>query len=178
MGTLGWSLAAAGWLVLGGLVAVALVRQGHPAPAALAAVPCWPVLLPLLVGRAAPARGGPHADRIHLTLDRLARACREHGEALDLAPIRTSLGRADARLARFDLLLADAADARPADLDRLRAARAETEADIEAVLAELVRLRLHLGLAELSADRGPLRGRLAELAARVGSWEEVDRRAP
>ncbi len=175
MGALGWSLVGTAWLLVGVAVAAALVRQGHPAATAAAAVPCWPLLVPLL--GSAPTRTGPTAARIHTTVDRLGRAWQDGVDHLpvDLAPLRQSLLRADGRLARFDHLLADATDAQPADLDRLRAARADTAAEIEAVLAELVRLRVQIGLASLTADRGPLQDRLRELAARVGAHDELDR---
>ncbi len=177
MGALGWSLTLAAWVLVGAGVAVALVRQGHPTATVLAAVPCWPLLLPLLGGAPNPAPTGPNAARIHTTLDRLVRGFEERGEAspADLAPLRQSLLRADGRLARFDRLIDDAHDAQAADLDRVRAARSETAAEIDTVLAELVRLRVQLGLASLTADPGPLKERLAHLAARVEAAEELDR---
>jgi len=168
----GWVALAAGWVAVGLAVAGLLLRQGQTTPAALAALVCWPLLLPLL-GAARPA-AGPYGVRIDEAVARLDRALREVGEPLpeDLRALARALHQADARVARYDRLHADAADAEPEDRARLVEARARAAGELESVLAEVVRMRVQVGLAAL-AEGAPVRARLGELSARVGGVDEV-----
>jgi hypothetical protein len=163
----GWAALLVAWLLVGGLVAGRLRAAGEGWPAALVALPCWPLMVTAL--------GAPPRGRVDEALSRLDVALRSAGESVDLGALRESLLAAEARLGRFDQLLRDLADAAPQDLTRLRAARATGEGEIEAVLAELVRLRVQLGLSALRPEAVPVRARLAELAARVAAIEEVSR---
>lgn len=172
MSGLGWGLVATAWVLVGAGVAGLLLRQGQPGPTALAALACWPLLLPLLAG--VRPSGGPYGTRIDEALDRLDRALREVGEPLpeDVRALGRALHQADARVARFDRLRLDAADAEPIDRLALEQARARAAAEVEAVLAEVVRMRVQVGLAAL-AEGAPLRARLVELSARVGGVGEA-----
>ena len=52
--TLSWIFALGGWLIIGGGVAIGLRRSGEPSGTVLAAVPAWPLFLPLLHPSSAP----------------------------------------------------------------------------------------------------------------------------
>lgn len=165
-----WGVAAAAWFGVGGVVAALLRRQGAELAAIAAAVPCWPVLLPALSER---RREGPYTDRVRLAARSLAQAVAEapEGLAFDLAGVERALLRADTRLARIDALLAEP-DAAAADVQAtLQAARHRAAAELEGVLAEMVRLRVRLGLLDAS---GPgLHTELRELVSRIAVLEEV-----
>jgi hypothetical protein len=160
-----WTALLILWLAVGIGVAGMLAHRGHPAPTVLAAVPCWPLLAPLL-GPAAPSASATHA------LDRLQAALAEHGDPADLGPLRAALHDAELRLTRVDRVLAEEAGAAPPEaLAELGAARARTAQEIDAVLAEVARLRIRIGLRAL--EGAPLTARLADLAARVRAADEV-----
>ncbi len=55
----GWAGAALVYLGLGMAAALVVVRNGHGLPAALTAVPCWPLLLSLLSARGEPPTESP-----------------------------------------------------------------------------------------------------------------------
>jgi hypothetical protein len=102
-------------------------------------------------------------------------------DAAQLAKLTRSLHRADQRIARVDRLLHESeaqrqlvADAAlDAAIASLRRARDHAEAELEAVLAGLVSLRVQLGLFALAGEGEPVRERLAELEARVAALAEL-----
>lgn len=147
-----------GWLLVGVVIAVLLLRQGHATELVLMAVIAWPLTAPLL---SASNAAGPNAARI----DRAVRALREVVPG-DLDGLRAGLHRVDARLARIDQLLADTADLPADEVERLRTARQRTEAGLSSVLADLARVRVRAGLA---GDAAPL----VDVGARVRALEEV-----
>jgi hypothetical protein len=160
-----WTTLGGLWLLTGLGVALALSRQGHPTMTVALAVPFWPLLAALL--GTPEARAGSDA-----ALDRLERTLGEFGEPADLAPLRRALVEAEARVARVDRVLAEERGAAPPEaLDELVAARNRSAAEIEAVLEEIARLRIRIGLRAL--DGAPLRTRLADLAGRVRALDEV-----
>ncbi len=168
---------AALWLAVGLVVATALSRQGHPPPTALAAIIAWPAMVPLL-GNAEGPVGGPFSARIHTAFSalRLALADPSLAAAADeasLSGVESALHRADLRIASVDRLLADEALASDPESARLRAARDRAAAEVEAVLRQVLSLRVQLGLVALAGDTSTVRNHLAALAARARALEEV-----
>lgn len=168
------------WLAVGAAVGLTLARQGQPRPTALSAVLAWPALVGLL--GTTPDDGGmaagPYAERIVAAFQALRAALTETGltgtvDLQALAAMEVALRRADARLCAVDRLLADEAVARDAGAERLGAARAHAAEEIEAVLRQLVTVRVQLGLVALAGDTGPVRAHLAELGARARALAEV-----
>lgn len=176
-----WLVVLGLWLALGAAVSAALLRRGEPLHTRLAAVPCWPLFLPLFAAPgAAPREAGPYAPRIVATFAALAETLREEAEPVecDLDGLRGAVERADSRLARVDRLLLDA-QAHPeagvqAQVTALRAARRRAAEEIEVVLAEVVRIRIQVGMVALHQDATPVRAHLAGLAARVRALEELN----
>lgn len=176
-----WMLVLGVWLLVGVGVAAALQRRGEPTATLLAAVPCWPVFLPLFTpGEPRLGEGGPYAPRIAAAFAALAETLREEPEPVDcdLDGLRGAVRRADRRIARVDRLLAEA-EAHPeagvqAQVAALRAARLRAAEEIEAVLAEVVRIRIQVGMVALHQEATPVRTRLAELAVRVRALEELN----
>lgn len=175
------------YLAAGFAVATALDRRGHPRSAAVSAVVAWPLLVPLLRDRPASAGHGPLGARIDRTLDALLDTLRDPA-AGDVAwvgevdGLRDALHRADERLALVDRLLAEEPTARDAvvtaQLDALRHARARAAAEIEALLAGVVQLRLQIGMLALAGNQAPVRDRLRELHHRASALDELARMQP
>lgn len=165
-----WALLGCLWILVGVAVAGMLARQGHPPTTALAAIPCWPLLATLLGEQ----EGG---GAVSAALDRLERALADHGEPVDVEPLRRALLDAEARIRRLDRVLAEERGSAPAEaIAELVAARARTASEIEAVVAEVARLRIRIGLRALGPDaleHAPLSARVADLASRVRALDEV-----
>lgn len=170
LGSGGWALVVVVWLSVGLVVGAALYRRHEPLATALAAVPAWPLLLPILLG---PATSEASA-RANAALERLAAALSDAGEPFPLDGLRGGLVAAEQRLARLDRLLGELGDAGEADLARVRQMRQSTATEIDAVLAEMVRLRVSIGLAALANEPRAVRAQLGELVARVRALEEVN----
>lgn len=175
-----------GYVAVGGAVAVGLRRQGAGLDTCGAAVVAWPFLVHLLGGETAVPDdpSGPLGGAI-------ARAFAKVEEVLDrsdadglhwtgeLGALRRSLEEADRRLTVVDRILADAAEEPSAggalaeSLGALRATRGRAAAEIEAVLDELARLRVQIGIVALSGDSMPVREGLRGLTARVRALDEL-----
>jgi hypothetical protein len=180
--TLGSPLAmavTAGYLAAGVATAAVLARRGQPAATIAAAVPCWPLLLPLVGPAERPRSRGPLAERIDEGFRSLAATLADPsaGDAPveDLDGLHASLLRADERLALVDRLLADPRAAAAPGAETLREARAHVAAEIEAVLAEVVALRIQVGLQALAGDAAPVSERLRALQMRLAALEEVSK---
>lgn len=98
----------------------------------------------------------------------------------DLGTLERSLRAADARLGLVDKILAEAAEDRAgvgadASLHTLADRRARAVAGIEAVLDELVRMRVQIGIVALSGDTHSVRRSLVSLTARVRALDEISR---
>lgn len=160
-----WVPALLVWLVVGVGVASMLARRGHPATTTAAAVPCWPLLLPLVTS--APT------DRV----DQLLAALRPLAHTLDLPPMEAAIREADRRIGEVDQVLTELGrDPRLApELAQLREARDRAIGELEAVGAEAGRIRIQLALQGLGRPDDAMRGRLSELQARVAVLEEVTR---
>jgi len=192
-----WATLALGYLGAGAAIAWHLGRKGHGLGVTSSALACWPLLLGL-VGRAPPSEPlrfdprpspGPNAARIDACMRALSEGLAETVEAggsslIDaaaLARLAEALHQADGRIARVDRLLreteAQRALVRDASVDgaiaRLRSAREHAHAELEAVLAGLLQLRVQLGLFTLAGESEPVRERLAELQARVAALAEL-----
>lgn len=186
------------YVVIGVVVAGWLVRRGTSAPLALSALVCWPLLLPggarartpspSRSASPSPSPSGPlraAIDQAFAKLDEALADAPELGGAWrdELRTLEACLVRADARLAIADRMLAEpAADGLDASTAALAERRAHTAREVGAVLAEVGRLRLALGLrllapaAGVGASAGPsLREALDQLLARVAALDEVDR---
>ncbi len=163
-----WLALGAAWLVVGLGVAVALARRGEPTPTAAAALLFWPLLAPTLLA-------APTSDRVRDAFDRLRDALRDAGEPVppDLDALRATLIAAEARLARIARLVAEEPDAAPAEVAALREAHARAAAELDAVLAEVGRVRVQLGLASLAGDTAAVRARVGDLLARARTLHEV-----
>lgn len=176
---------AVSYLAGGIVVAGLLERAGQPRSAVLGAFVAWPMLLPLLKAppepAPRPAAAGPYHQRIDAVLASLAEtladpAATEVPLSCDLDVLRRSLFAADARLALVDRLLADPTGPEGGldrSLARLREARAKSAAAIEAVLVELLQLRLAVGVVALAGESTELRDRLRELSARASALGEL-----
>ena len=165
------------WLALGLVVATALSRQGHPPPTALAALVAWPAMIPLLGSTEAPATG-PFSPRIHAAFSALRASLADPAlagvsEPSTLAAVESALHRADARIAAVDRLLVDEALAADPESTRLREARARAAAEVDAVLHQVLTLRVQLGLVALAGDTTSVRAHLGALAAQARALEEV-----
>jgi hypothetical protein len=164
-----------GLAYLGAGAAVAWRLRDETSWAALCgAVVAWPVFLPM-IGAPDPAGTGPYRTRIQTAFASLERTLADPaaGEVpwdADLTGLREALLRTDERLGLVDRLLAESG---PARADALVGARARTGAEIEAVLDEVVQLRLQIGLAALAGDAASVRERLTELLARARALDEV-----
>ncbi len=169
LGPGGWALVVGLWLCVGAVVAAALHHRHEPLATALSAIPAWPLLLPVLLGPAT-SEASPRANA---ALERLAAALADAGESMRLDGLREGLIAAETRLLRLDRLLLELGDAQEDDLARVRRLRDSTAAEISAVLAEMVRLRVAIGLAALSSEPSAVRSQLGELVARVRALEEV-----
>ncbi|HVI03253.1 MAG TPA: hypothetical protein VM869_31370 [Enhygromyxa sp.] len=193
-----WATLTLGYLGVGTAIAWHLGRKGHGLGVTSSALACWPLLLGL-IGRAPPsdalrfdprppAHGGPNATRIDACMRTLAEGLAETLEtggtalidATQLAKLADALHRADGRIARVDRLLRETEGhlvPRDASIEaamaRLRSARERAHAELEAVLAGLIQLRVQLGLFTLAGESEPVRERLAELEARVAALAEL-----
>ncbi len=158
-----WVPAVAVWLVVGASVASMLARRGQPAATSLAAVPCWPLLLPLLTTEP--------ADRV----DQLLATLRPLAHTLDLPPMESAIREADRRIREVDQVLSELGDdpRLAPDLARLQAARDTAQHELDEVGAEAGRIRIQLALQGLGRPDDAMRGRLSELQARVAVLEEV-----
>lgn len=173
-----------GWLGAGAALALTLHQRGHPAGVTLTALLAWPVMLPLLQARDAPASAGlTHPiDRVFSAL----RAALSVDGPIDAAladqldALLAALHQADARVSAVDALLAepngDLADHPGVKQAQaaLREGRSRARGEIEQVLAEVVQLRLHLGLHALAGAPGEVRERLSALEARTRAAHEVN----
>jgi hypothetical protein len=172
---------AGAWVGVGVGVGVVLVRQGQPVATGVAALLVWPALLPLLAPAgeaAAPEVGGPFRQRIGAAFEALRAALVDPAlsgvaDAATLDPIESSLRRADARIAAVDRLLEDSAVAADPAAVRLHQARTHAADEVEAVLRQLVTVRVQLGLVALAGDTEPVRSHLGALAARARALEEL-----
>ncbi|MCB9745539.1 MAG: hypothetical protein H6740_23370 [Alphaproteobacteria bacterium] len=175
---LGAAYAAAG---LG--VARSLRRRGEPLAASLSALVAWPLLIEGLRAPAPrpPARG-PLGARIEQAFAALSRALAEDGgvdEAVlaDLTALRSAVDAADRRLLRVDRLLSEEDALESEALAETRAqltqARGHAQREIEAVLTEVLQLRIQVGLLALAGEGRPARERLQQLRARVRALDEV-----
>ncbi|MFO7566307.1 MAG: hypothetical protein R6X02_26930 [Enhygromyxa sp.] len=193
-----WATLALGYLGAGAAIAWHLGRKGHGLGVTSSALACWPLLLGL-IGRPPPSAElrldaprpspGPNATRIQACVRTLSEALAEtretSGPALidpaQLARLAEALHGADDRIARVDRLLRETEAQRElirdvsleAAITRLRSAREHAHAELEAVLAGLVQLRVQLGLFTLAGESEPVRERLAELQARVAALAEL-----
>lgn len=175
------------WLALGlaygaiGIaVALRLATRGASHAAAVSALGCWPLLLPLVVTPPKPSSGGPLHERIRRCADDLRSTMADPAAdglvvVEDLDELVADLERADERLGLVDRLLADVgANTRPsAGLQALRAARARAAAEVEAVLDGMVELRLSIGLRSLAGNTVPVHERLQDLRARLGAVQDL-----
>lgn len=174
------------YLGAGAMVAAAFARQGADRSTVGTAVVAWPFLVHLLWGADVrpEAPRGPTRDAIDQAFVRLDDAVRRGGGlaaegVVDLVALRDALHAADARLAVVDRILAedrDAPDQGPLaeSLARLRTRRDRAADEISAVLGEIARLRVQLGIQTLSGDTVPLRDGLRGLIARARALDEVE----
>ncbi len=186
-GSSGLLVVVLGLYVLAGAgTALLLARRDHPPATALAALAAWPFLLPLLSTPPHPPGRGPFAQRIDGVFRALEGtlgdpAAGEVPWSGDLEGLRGTLHRGDARLALVEGLLADHGTEEGAvgeSVARLRAARDRATAEIEAVLAEVVQLRLQVGLVALAGQTVPVQERLRELLLRARALDEIARLEP
>ncbi len=174
------------YLGAGATVAAALARQGAARSAVSTAVVAWPFLVHQLWAvedRPEPPRG-PTRDAIDRAFVRLDDAVRRGGGlpadgVVDVYALRDALHAADARLAVVDRILAEdreGLDEGPLaeSLATLRARRDRAAAEINAVLGEIARLRVQLGIQALSGDTVSLRDGLRGLIARARALDEVE----
>ncbi len=172
------------YLVVGLVMAAWLQRAGHERGPVLGALIAWPMLLPLLQQPApAPvAASGPFRDRIDAVLRALLLTLGDPAAAgvpwsADLDGLRGALHAADARLGLVDRLLDDGALGSEAavveGVARLQAARERSVRELEAVLSEVVQLRLQVGVAALAGGGDSLAGRLRDLSHRAAALHEL-----
>lgn len=163
------------YLLIGGGMVATLLRRGQPAATALSALVAWPLLVS---GDPSATPSGPYWSRIAATFEALQRALPGEASALltpaDLAVLRSSLERADQRIAVVDRLLADPVLAAEPSSGRLLEARSRAAAELEAVLGGVIQLRVSVGLLTLAGDTAGVRARLGELSARVRALEELN----
>lgn len=198
-----WATLVLGYVGVGASLAWHLGRRGYDLGTATTALACWPLLLGLVnrppprgdeleLERDDDIKPGPNRARIDACIDGLRQGLRDElGERFASAPLidaaalrklTRSLHRADHRIARVDRLLGETSAAlagptRDASLDaavvKLRDARDSAAAELEAVLAGLMSLRLQLGLFALAGESEPVRARFGELEARVAALAEL-----
>ncbi len=175
-----WLALGVAYGAIGIAVALRLVTRGASRAASLAALGCWPLLLPLVFAEPAPTTTGPLGERIRACAEDLRRTMADPvADGLvvveDLDELVADLQRADARLGLVDRLLADVgATARTsAGLHALRAARGRAAAEVEAVLDGMVELRLSIGLRSLAGNAVPVHERLQDLRARLGALDDM-----
>ena len=172
------------YVAAGVAVAVLLSRRGASTATALSALPCWPLLLPLLSRAPEPRGAGPFGARIEDGLQALREtmadpAAEDVAPPADLDGLVLDLHRADERLAMVDRLLHTVVAEGNADpavaegLETLRRARASAAAEVEAVLDGMVQLRLQIGLRSLAGNSVPVRERLRDLRARLAAVDEI-----
>lgn len=166
----------AAWITIGASVGVLLHQRGQPVATALSAVVAWPAMVGALGGSVG---SGPYDAQIRAAFAALRGALADPvaaglAEVAALDPIEASLRVADRRIAAVDRLLADPAVAQDEGAVRLRAARSRAGAEVEAVLKQLVTVRVQLGLVALAGDTESVRGHLLALAARARALEEVE----
>jgi hypothetical protein len=169
------------YALVGAGVALLLIRGGTAPWAAAAAVFAWPLMLP--GARPDPAPGeaqGPLHASIEAAFSRLEDAIRHSpGPPPDwkagLATLRASLLRADERLAIADRILAEpAGEGLQSSVLRRHERRQATATQIAAVLDEIGRLRLQLGLVALDGEALPLREAMQQLLQRARALDEVE----
>jgi len=165
-------LLGATYLLAGAGVALKLNRRALGTATVVSALLCWPLYLGLLTERAAMVGPGPLGPRIRQAFDALKKADIQLSEA---DALRAALDAADERLAKVDRLLAEDLGYSGEVLEQLKAARAQSAEEIEAVLNAVLELRLQAGLLELAGDTAPVARRLRELRGRVEALHEIDR---
>jgi hypothetical protein len=161
------------YLTLGLLFSAYASRRGQEPLVVLGGVVAWPLLLPA-VTQGERKQGGPLAARIEHVFVALTAVLEEldaDGWGAELALLKSALCRTDRRLDMVDRLLVDVGDS--AALTPLKEARAQAEADLEAVLAEVVALRVQVGLHTLAGDADAVRRQLSTLVARARALEEI-----
>jgi hypothetical protein len=170
------------WLGAGAGVGVRLARAGFAPATSASALLLWPALLGL-VGAPEPRVAGPFAARIEAAFGALAAALANPAAAPlawegEASALREALHAADQRIVLVDGLLSGVDATGDAAVDASRAAlvraRDHAAAEIEAVLAGVVELRLQVGLLALAGDPVPVRDRLRGLRARARALAEVD----
>ena len=175
-------LVSAVYVAAGIATALLLARRRIAAATALAALVCWPLLLPLLRRPVIVAGDGPFAGRIAQCLAELREtlsdpAADDIEPPADLEGLVADLHRTDQRLAMVDRLLADVPmHAEPGvarSVEALRRARTSAAGELEAVLEGIVQLRLQVGLRSLAGDSVPVRERLRDLRARLAAVDEL-----
>ncbi|MBL4687059.1 MAG: hypothetical protein JKY37_20860 [Nannocystaceae bacterium] len=175
-----WLAVGGGYVLVGAIVALRLASRQASRAAALAAVACWPLMLPLLSSPSSAAPSGPLAARIEQCARELRATMADPAAADvpvvdDLDDLVRDLQQADERLGMVDALVADVGGASPAvaGLEALRGARARAAAEVEAVLDGMVELRLSIGLRSLAGNAVPVQDRLVDLRARLGALDEI-----
>jgi hypothetical protein len=174
-GSLPWLLGL-GYLGAGVVVGGMLHRRSSDPALSMSALAIWPLLLGMLNGPQTGPGVGPYAPWIDKAFREVREALEDPiADALpweqDLSSLQSALQRADQRLGLVDRLLTDAGPGRMAD--KLRAARAVTAAEIEAVLEGVIQLRLHVGLVALEGDGLDVRTKLGALLSRAAAIDEV-----
>jgi hypothetical protein len=162
---------------IGGAVAWQLHRQDPSLGVTAGALVAWPVFLPLLAPASTPVSSGPMQGAIDEVFCALRTTLRDPAVVdvpweADLQGLQAALVRSDERLALVDRLLAEETGGARGELED---ARARSVAEIQAVLDEVVQLRIQIGLAALAGDNGSVRDQLAELLGRVRALDEVTR---
>lgn len=156
--------------VVGAGVAWQVHRKSPDLTAAIGAFVAWPLYLPLLT--TVVASTGPYSQRIAEVFRALEATLEDPaaGEVpwdADLTGLRAALQRTDERLGLVDRLLAETPS------EPLRQARERACSEIEAVLEEVVQLRVQIGLAALAGNACSVRERLGELLLRAKALDEV-----
>lgn len=166
------------YLLVGVGVGLRMGKRGNPPIVSLAAIACWPLLLPLV--SATPGERGPFSDRISTCVDDLRRAMRDAGAEStppidDFDQLVLDLERADARLCMVDRLLDEqtVANRGSGTAEALRRARARAASEVEAVLDGMVELRLSIGLRALAGNTVPVRERLQDMRSRLAAAREI-----
>ena len=163
------------YLSIGLFVAHGYYQRGSTL-GAVGALVAWPVLVGSWTADRPGIGSGPFASKINAAFRALEVALNEpvvHGllPLPELEVLQHSLLRADSRIGMVDRLLEDPAvhdGAAP-----LREARSRAAREVEQALAEVIQLRIQLGLVALAGDTQPVRGRLQSLGSRVRALEEM-----
>jgi len=165
-------LVGVSYLAAGGVVAAKLGdRLGWAGR--IGALAAWPVFLPLLSGPT--GRPGPHGPRIIEVFSALERTLADPAAdgvpwTADLSGLRQALTRSDERIALVDRLICDAGSA---PTGPLKSAREQAATELQAVLDEVVQLRMQIGLAALHGNAESVKQRLSELLDRARAIDEV-----